>query len=327
MAAKIIPNAFQSPNDYVDIAMELLSGEEYKCLSFAARHILGWQDKINSREGVISLSMFEHGYADASGTRYGGSGVNRATLIAALENLVTYGLLVKIGDPTPDGQRWQLGASPDWNGLLKRRDERIAAMKQRTSKGRAVAQAKRAEAAGLSDRPLVYAIDQQESIAQTGAGLSDRLNQNQSKPIQIQSDSDAPRANIFTLYEQVFGLIPPTVVDALKDAMQEFPEDWIADAFEITRKRRGRSWSYTRTILDNWKKFGRDPQPPVKDTPAAKPQPAKADPLKARIEEILKTLPEHPPADYLPDDPQRVFAWQTTGRRAVARQMAEKDKS
>ncbi len=256
MTATIIPNAFQSPNSYVDVSMELLSGEEYKCLSFAARHILGWQDKINAREGVISLSMFEHGYADASGTRYGGTGVNRATLIAALEQLVTYGLLIKIGDPTPDGQRWQLGASPDWDGLTKRRDAQVETQRARTAKATAAKQAKR-EAGGTSDVP-VRGTNQSQYVGRTDAGTSDVLNQSHIKTNQNQRDEDAERPNIFRLYEQMFGGITPTAADDLKDAAQEYPADWIKDAFDLTRQRRGRSWKYTLAILENWRRFGRD---------------------------------------------------------------------
>ena len=269
MPAKIIPNSFQSPNDYVDVFMELLSGEEYKCLSFAARHILGWQDKINAREGVISLSMFADGYTTESGTHYGGTGINRTALVAALEALVTYRLLIKVGDPTPEGQRWLLGDDADWDGLTKRRDNRVAAVRLRTKKGRAAAEAKRA---GLSDRPgeVVYGIDRGESIGQTGAGLSDRLNQNHlQNQDQNQRESAPPRANIFTLYEQVFGPISLTHVNELKAALEDYPEDWIADAFALTKKNRGRSWKYTYTILEGWRKHGRDEKPQPATKPAA----------------------------------------------------------
>lgn len=322
MVSKIIPNAFQSPNDYVDVAMELLTGEECKCLFFAARHILGWQDKINSREGVISLSMFERGYSDASGARYGGTGSSRAAVQNALDALVAYRLLVKLGEPTSDGQRWQLGDAPDWDGLAQRAAAWADERRLRTEKATAVRQANRA--AGTSDVP-VRGTNHPQYVGRTDASTSDVLNQNQSKPIQSQSDPEPPRANIFTLYEEVFGIIPPTIVDALKDAVQEFPADWITDAFKLTRDRRGRSWKYTRAILDNWSKFGRDDQKPASPPPPSKSTPPKPDPLKERIETILTTLPLDPPADYLPGDPQRAFAWKTTGRRAVARQLAEKE--
>lgn len=264
MAAKIIPNSFQSPNAYVDTAMELLTGEEYKCLSFAARHILGWQDKINSREGVISLSMFEHGYADSSGTHYGGTGITRAAIQTALEQLVTFKLLLKLGDPTPDGQRWQLGDTPDFDALKARRDRQVEAGRQHTAKATAARLAKRE--AGTSDVP-VRATNQEQYVGRTDAGSSDVLNQNHVQN-HLQSH-EITRARIFDLYEQTFGMITPTYVDDLKDAANEFPVDWLEDAFKLTKDKGGRSWPYTRKILDGWQKNGRGPAPAPKSEPPA----------------------------------------------------------
>lgn len=270
MAAKIIPNSFQSPNDYVDVAMELLTGEEYKCLSFAARHILGWQDKINAREGVISLSMFERGYALESGSHYGGTGITRAAVQAALEQLVTYKLLLKLDDPTPDGQRWQLGDSPDWDGLKQRRDRQLEAARLRTAKATAARQAKR-ETTGTSDVP-VRGTNQEQYVGRTTVGTSDVLNQSHSQNhLQIQ---EITRARIFELYEQTFGLITPTYVDDVKDAANEFPADWLEDAFKLTKDKGGRSWPYTRKILDGWQKNGRPAtpsKPAAQETSAASP--------------------------------------------------------
>lgn len=264
MAAKIIPNSFQSPNDYVDVAMELLTGEEYKCLSFAARHILGWQDKINSREGVISLSMFEHGYTDGGGEHYGGTGITRAAVQTALRSLVTFKLLIELGEPTPEGQRWQLGSAPDWDGLLQRDAEKKAAARDRTAKATAARLAKRE--AGTSDVP-VRATNQSQYVGRTEGGSSDVLNQNQSNPFQNQ---EITRARIFELYEQTFGLITPTYVDDLKDATNEFPLEWLEDAFALTKDKGGRTWKYTRKILDGWQKHGRGAPP---NKPALEPPP------------------------------------------------------
>lgn len=258
MAAKIIPNSFQSPNAYVDMAMELLTGEEYKCLSFAARHILGWQDKINSREGVISLSMFERGYALESGERYGGTGITRAAIQTALKALTAYKLLIELGEPTPEGQRWQLGGAPDWYGLLQRDAEKKKSARERTAKATAARLGKRA--AGTSDVP-VRDTYQSQYVARTDAGTSDVLNQSHDQS--HDQNQEITRARIFELYEQTFGLITPSVVDDLKDAEHEYPADWIVDAFAATTKNGGRSWAYTRKILEGWRKNGREPKAPT----------------------------------------------------------------
>ncbi len=72
---EFIPNSFQTPNVLVDRVMPLLKPEEYMALSFAVRHILGWEDKIARRRARISLSMFQQ------------CGLPRSTLRKVLDDL------------------------------------------------------------------------------------------------------------------------------------------------------------------------------------------------------------------------------------------------
>jgi hypothetical protein len=55
---RLIPNSFQTPNAFVDDIMHLLESDEYKILSFATRHILGWRGSVEDRQSRISLTMF-----------------------------------------------------------------------------------------------------------------------------------------------------------------------------------------------------------------------------------------------------------------------------
>ena len=142
----LIPNSFQTPNAYVDEAMHLLTDPELRCLIFATRHILGWQDKINKRRGAISLSMFENGY-----NGYAGTGLGRPTIIKAVDGLVQYGFLTRIEEPTPDGQVYELNLQVDWQTLAQRQLDKRAKDKDRTAKAVAARQAKRA--GGMSDIP------------------------------------------------------------------------------------------------------------------------------------------------------------------------------
>jgi len=65
------------------------------------------------------------------------------------------------------------------------------------------------------------------------------------------------RPNIFVLYEQNIGLLTPMISEELKDAEQEYPADWIADAFKIAVKQNKRSWAYVSGILKRMKTEGR----------------------------------------------------------------------
>lgn len=65
------------------------------------------------------------------------------------------------------------------------------------------------------------------------------------------------RPNIFKLYESNIGVLTPMVADALKDAEQDFPLDWIADAIREAVKSEKRSWRYIHSILKRWESEGR----------------------------------------------------------------------
>lgn len=137
----MIPNSFQTPNALVDRLMPLLTGEEYKVLSFAIRHIYGWRDKLYDRKAKISLSQF------------GRTGISKSAVMNALDKLVEFGLLIKDGAPDNEGQCWRLGfdeADPDWRAMEERAAERKEQGRARTKAGRSVAQT-----GGLSDRPEV----------------------------------------------------------------------------------------------------------------------------------------------------------------------------
>jgi DnaD/phage-associated family protein len=68
------------------------------------------------------------------------------------------------------------------------------------------------------------------------------------------------RPNIFQLYEAHIGPLTPMVAEALRDAEQLYPEDWIEEALRIAAERNIRSWRYVQAILRSWKEKGRDEQ-------------------------------------------------------------------
>jgi hypothetical protein len=133
-----LKNTFRSFNHTVDRAMALLTPPEYKCLSFASRHILGWSEKAESRRGYISLSMFEDGFTDANGRRYSGTGLSGPTIIRATDSLHAVRLLVKIGKATQKGQLYELSeeSAVDWSALETRATAEYQSQLERTAAGR-----------------------------------------------------------------------------------------------------------------------------------------------------------------------------------------------
>jgi hypothetical protein len=268
----IIPNSFSTPNDYIDASMEFLTSEEFKCLMFATRHLLGWQGGLKGQPKAMSLSMFEHGYTAANGTVYGGTGLSRGAIVRALAGLADFGLLVKAGDKaTPDGQEWQLGEAPDFEAMAARKEAQRAKAAERTAKAREAkanaGQSDKPVTASQSDRPAaVSRTDRQRSVGQTQLNPS-------LKPTQIQDDDDDAGAreggNIFALYHTTFGQLVsnPILADDLKDMQAEYPAQDIADAFRAAALANARSIKYVRSCLENWRINGRDKPKPV-DRPA-----------------------------------------------------------
>ena len=81
-------------------------------------------------------------------------------------------------------------------------------------------------------------------------------------PIRLSNE----RPNIFNLYEQNIGPLTPLIADSLRDAEQEYPPDWIEEAFRIAVENNVRKWRYIEAILEDWKRHGKDSQEDRSDT-------------------------------------------------------------
>lgn len=339
---KFVPNTFQTFNEYVDELMALLTPEEYKCLIFAARHTLGWQDRINARLATISLTMFETGYTTEGGAIYGGTGMSRATIIRACDALDYYRVLIKVGAPTSDGQKYELSESPDIIGLKQRATDQKEAARNRTRRGAHVSKAKRDEkrATSTSDAPVGSTSDvpgeavrptyQKEYVGRTGSGTSDVLNQSHPQN-HLQSHRDQGTINdetvaiIASLYEQTFGgVIAYKTSSELIDMAKEYPLDWLRQAFAITKERAARSLRYTQTILDGWNKNGKDGKPQT-DSVSVRSHAATNDLLGRYTAQFLTELSDEPIATYLIDHATELRRknWLSYGKRGWARQLAE----
>jgi DnaD/phage-associated family protein len=64
--------------------------------------------------------------------------------------------------------------------------------------------------------------------------------------------------NIFKLYEENIGTIPPILVDEIHEAETLYPRPWIEAAFKEAVVSNRRSWRYIARILERWKLEGPD---------------------------------------------------------------------
>ena len=175
----LIPNTFQYPNYYNDILDQYLTPEESKVLTRAIREILGWEEHRQTRTAQISISSFLNGNPR---NKSAGIGLNRETIIAALDALHTYRILLKIGKAHDSrGQTYKLNLDEttiDFDGLKQRLLKRQLANKQRTATARRNRGNRLSDktSAGLSDKTSAGLSDKTSAglSDKTSAGLSDR---------------------------------------------------------------------------------------------------------------------------------------------------------
>jgi hypothetical protein len=148
------PNTFPTPNEHVDLAMEMLTPEEYKVLNFAIRHTWGW----HVDQKAISITTFTHGYGP-----YRGVGMSRSTVLKCLSELSRLEFLVPMGKADADGQVWAVGLDPNIDALEQRYNEK----KQKSQEIMSPIRAKKGKS-----KTAVYDTDR--SVTQTDSGLSGR---------------------------------------------------------------------------------------------------------------------------------------------------------
>ena len=78
-----------------------------------------------------------------------------------------------------------------------------------------------------------------------------------SEPRQEPPDPSVDRPNVFEMYEQNIGMLSPMIADALLEAEDMYPEEWIEDAIGEAVAQNKRSWRYISRILEWWEREGR----------------------------------------------------------------------
>lgn len=71
---------------------------------------------------------------------------------------------------------------------------------------------------------------------------------------------EVERPNIFALYEQNVGLLPPLLAEELREAGERYPVEWIEEAFRLAVQQNKRRWAYIRAILKRWESDGKGEQ-------------------------------------------------------------------
>jgi len=66
-------------------------------------------------------------------------------------------------------------------------------------------------------------------------------------------------AKISKLYEREIGALTPLVADSIRDALKDYPADWIEEAIPIAVANNSRRWNYVLAILKNCKDAGKRP--------------------------------------------------------------------
>ena len=284
----LIPNSFQTPNLFVDRAMGLLKPEEYVCLSFAIRHILGWQDKAPNRRARISLDYFEHG----NQAELGGCGLSRPKISRSLKALDRFGLLKCHGGAGRIGQEWELpldDSKVNWTALEQRKSaeqtinqKRVrkavkASAKKRSStavvpvdkqydgrtststavvpiNGTAVVHTKPIDQTHLQTHKAAAAREMPEDVAVQKAEHDALMEQART----LSEEKGVERPNAFKLYEELAGGMTAHIAEQIGAAIDDYTAEWVEAAIKVAMESNGRTWRYVKAILDRWKREGKD---------------------------------------------------------------------
>lgn len=251
---RIIPNAYQSPNFYVDDLLPLLSGEEWKCMSFLIRKTLGWQ-KTSDRlaKSVIARA----------------TGLSISTVDKCMANLISFGLALRLAENNGSHDGVEYGVQMEdekiiWSAL----EERKNAINTRNIK--------RTEAARKAAK-ITQSVAQTRSVPQKETGdvghpPTRSVGQGTQKPIKS-TENERFSAIAQKLENLGSGALNSMAVDYINEWLPKHSDEWIDAAIEEARKRkisRG-SVKYVDSILVGWEANGY-PKPRAERVQSAKRQ-------------------------------------------------------
>ncbi len=103
------------------------------------------------------------------------------------------------------------------------------------------------------------------------------------------------RPNIFQLYEDNIGLVSPMLREMLKNAEEEYPPQWIEDAFQEAVIHNARRWAYIQAVLERWRRDGRDSREvKARGADAKHPEPDGQQYISGEYAAYIKYKPDEP---------------------------------
>jgi len=231
--SRIIPNTFQTPNALVDDEiMSVLTGNEVKCYLFIVRKTFGWHKQ---SDRIAKPQIMQ------------ATGLGESAVDACMESLVRFGLVLRLAENDPrmnHGILWSLQVDDDqikWQDLNKRLTEKDR------KKSALMARLRSRKRGGVDGQPQVD--------HQGGGGVDHQGTQKTLSKTNLVINAGV----IFKIYEEEIGTLTPLISDAIKDASDMYPIDWIPEAISIAVQKNARSWSYVEAILKNCKAAGKRP--------------------------------------------------------------------
>lgn len=138
------------------------------------------------------------------------------------------------------------------DGLQNEADEIEASLAQAMEK--AVARGSLIEAADPDSGEALYFINSPRG--RQAADLLRRSGEHMAAE-QVKPTLDQIQPNIFQLYSDNIGPLTPLIADALRDAQDSYPEEWIAEAIQLAVENNVRRWKYVESILTRWQEEGK----------------------------------------------------------------------
>jgi len=151
-----------------------------------------------------------------------------------------------------------LAALDDGAGDIARAQARLCQAVDRAVARGALLRLKIDDALGGSSYLFVNSPEGRRAVREVQRG---ELELDTRGPLLPEPQLDVERHNIFKLYEQNIGLLQPLIVDQLRQAEQDYPAEWIEEAFRIAAGRNVRNWRYVEAILERWAREGRGDAP------------------------------------------------------------------
>jgi DNA replication protein len=111
---------------------------------------------------------------------------------------------------------------------------------------------------------LVYFVNNPRSRRAITRAQAGQLRIRRSRPVEIIGLNDRP--DIFRLYEEQLGTITPLVAEKLAEAADQYPIEWIEDAFREAAERNVRNWRYIERVLESWSTEGHGHEATARDS-------------------------------------------------------------